>query len=146
MTTHPIGNQALNWAGALSGSTLLGQAGLDVATQPTPSHSTLYLAMLGLGGIITTLGKLWYDDRRDSRASGIDALKATVERLEADVARITSERDDAEDRADTYEQHLLLAKGRHPDVDLPAGAVFVGQCGERCPNAGGVELPVDGDD
>lgn len=87
---HAFGT-SLNWAGAAIGMPLLVQAGSEAAAAPT---SAVYLAIIGIGGILTTLAKLFYDDRKLARDSRIAELRddyaavlTQVSELKADLAK-----------------------------------------------------------
>lgn len=147
-----IPGQILTWAGALAGVGVVVSAGggmveqaaasippeaLAALAEPHPhpaSNSVIYLTVLGVGGILTTLGKLVYDDRKHARelktqemARRIDELAAIHERdrqenavLREDLRKAADRKEVLSDRvAELADQlaDLLAARDQPGDKD-----------------------------
>lgn len=114
---HNIFGQAATWAAAIAGAALVGKAAesfataqaaaadpplLDPAVLAAPGEGhpqyAAYLLVVGIGGILTTLAKLVFDDRRHDRESDVRSLKEEVARLTGEVAGLEKRRDEDAER------------------------------------------------
>lgn len=97
--------------------------------QPNP-NTGYYVGAAGIVAAVLYGTSPWVLEYLKGRASAqgkqIEQLGAKVERLEALLERAVGERDAADEKADDYHRHLLVAAERHPDIRLPAGMVPIG--------------------
>lgn len=139
---HAVGT-SLNWAGAAAGTVLIGQAGAEAASAP---QSAVYLAVIGLGGILTTLAKLFYDDRKAARESGLAGLREDYTEALAQIAELKAEIAGLKATLRDYAAALWVDRRWMVDVSARHGEPLPEGFGERPFDRPGTgELPTRGE-